>query len=318
MFGYLRFTLAFLVLLSHIDIRFFGLNQGVIAVVIFYILAGFVLSHLYRNIFSPSLPTKQALLSLYKDRFLRIFPLYISAMFATLLFLQITSFASPDYSFLKLLNNLTIIPLNYYMYIDSTILTTPSWCLIPPAWSLGTELQAYLLLPFAIIYKRAAFIFILISFAIFLTANLSIINPDYYGYRFLVGVFFIFFTGIALERRNKIDKFYIILIWVTISILTIIFSIKNSFSPTYTRESFIGLLIGIPLIWHISKTDITLPLNKYLGNLSYAIFLTHFLSIWILQHIGIPQDKTFTYILQLTTLTILISSLLLKLTPPPR
>lgn len=51
MFGYLRFTLAFLVLLSHVGVTFYTLNPGVIAVVIFYILAGYVVSHLYKDIF---------------------------------------------------------------------------------------------------------------------------------------------------------------------------------------------------------------------------------------------------------------------------
>ena len=49
MFGYIRFALAFLVMLSHIGVRVYGLNPGVMAVVIFYILAGYVVSHLFND-----------------------------------------------------------------------------------------------------------------------------------------------------------------------------------------------------------------------------------------------------------------------------
>lgn len=301
MFGYLRFLLAFTVMLSHIDIRVYGLNPGVIAVVIFYILAGFVVSHLYNNIY------KGDILGFYKDRFFRIFPLYTSVLLLTLAFLLLTSFANPVYSPLKLLNNLTIIPLNYFMYIDSTILTNPSWWLIPPAWSLGTELQAYLLLPFALMFKRLKYTLIIITLTIYTLANFSIIHPDYFGYRFVVGVFFIFLAGSALQRYEKSDRFYIVVLWIAISLFAIFAYFANSFSAAYTKETYIGLLLGIPLVSLISKSKIKLPFDKFLGNLSYAVFLTHFLSIWILEYIGIPSSKTFAYILQLTSLTLFIS-----------
>lgn len=47
MTGYIRFFLAFLVLISHLGIRFKGMNEGVFAVVIFYILAGHVVTKLF-------------------------------------------------------------------------------------------------------------------------------------------------------------------------------------------------------------------------------------------------------------------------------
>jgi peptidoglycan/LPS O-acetylase OafA/YrhL len=329
-------------MLSHIDIRVYGLNPGVIAVVIFYILAGYVVSHLLRDIYllpsslrlhprhcEEAKPTRQSLNALwafYKDRFFRIFPLYTSVVLLTLLFLLLTSFANPAYAPLKLLYNLTVIPLNYYMYIDSAILTNPSWWLIPPAWSLGTELQAYLLLPFALMYKRVWFATVFLSFGIYMLANFSVIHPDYFGYRFIAGVFFIFLAGSALQRYEKADKLYIAVLWTAVSLFALFAYFTDSFSAAYTKETYAGLLIGIPLVLLLSKTKVTLPFNKALGNLSYAVFLTHFLSIWILEYIGIPSSKTFAYILQLSLLTFFISALLTilptvitsKAPPPPQ
>lgn len=304
MFGYLRFFLAFLVLLSHIGVKFYTLNPGVIAVVIFYILAGYVVSHIYTDILTSK---QNRLFAFYRDRFLRIFPLYLYVLTITTVFLTLTSFANPNFTFLKVLNNITIIPLNYYMYIDSTILTKPSWWLIPPAWSLGTELQAYLLLPFALMFKRFKIVLALLSLTIYIVANFSILNPDYFGYRFIVGVFFIFLLGSAIQSYKKTDKYFIASIYLSILILIPIFIYTNSFSPTYTKETLIGLLVGIPLVLLISKTKMKLPFNTLLGSLSYGIFLTHFLSIWILEYIGISSNITFSYIVKISLLSLSIS-----------
>ncbi|MCF6331011.1 MAG: acyltransferase [Sulfurimonas sp.] len=304
MFGYLRFLLAFLVLLSHIGVKFYTLNPGVIAVVIFYILAGYVVSRIYIDIFAHK---KNKLFSFYKDRFLRIFPLYIYVVVITTIFLLSTSFSNPSFTVTNVINNLTIIPLNYFMYIDSTILSKPSWCLVPPAWSLATEIQAYILLPFALMYKRARITLALLSFVIFIVANFSIINPDYFGYRFLVGVFFIFLLGSAIHSYTKFDRYFILFIWISILVFIPIFTYTDSFSPTYTKETFIGILLGVPLVLILSKTKINLPFNSTLGSLSYALFLTHFLAMWLLQYIGISTTITLLYITQVTLLSLVLS-----------
>jgi len=289
MFGYLRLILSILVLLSHLDIRFYGLNQGVIAVVIFYILAGFVVSHLYTNIFMDY--------KLFiKDRIRRIFPLYLFITILTILFITTTHFGSPHFTIFNIFSNLTIIPLNFYMLLDNAILTEPKWWLVPPAWSLGTELQAYLLLPFAIIYPKVRYIFITISFFIYMVANLNIIHPDYFGYRLIVGVMFIFLVGTSLQKvasktQTKFDILFLFAVWFTtlIFISTLIyfgFEIK-----AYAKETTIGLIFGIPIIYTLSISNIKLPFNTILGSLSYGIFLSHFLSIWIVEYLSISKYK---------------------------
>jgi len=70
MTGLLRLFLAILVLISHLGLYFFGLNEGVFAVVIFYILAGHVVTFLFTKRF------KNDVKNFYRDRFLRIFPVY--------------------------------------------------------------------------------------------------------------------------------------------------------------------------------------------------------------------------------------------------
>ena len=311
MFGYLRFILAFLVLISHVDVRFYGLNPGVIAVVIFYMLAGYVVSHLWEDIIPPG---RNKLYSFYKDRLLRILPFYSYVALLTILFLSITGYANPQFSLLKVINNFLIIPLNYFMLIDNAILTTtPDGWLIPPAWSLGTELQAYILLPFIFLFKKIKLFLVISSFCIYLLANLSILDADYFGYRLIFGVFFIFATGSSIQitqsnkNNNKFDTIYPWLLWGVIAGLSILFGFLKLFSPTYTKETFLGLLTGIPLIYIISKSRLKLPYNGLLGSLSYGVFLSHFLVLWLLDHTHLIDKHSTTYIPMITLGSLIIS-----------
>lgn len=309
MFGYLRLVLAFCVMISHMDILIYGLNPGVVAVVIFYLLAGFVVSHLFFDILPDS---KYKILLFYKDRFLRIFPLYIYIMLLTVIFLLLTSFANPNFTFVKLFYNITIIPLNYYMYIDSAILTNPSWCLVPPAWSLGAELQAYILLSLVFLFRKFRIFFAIGSFIIYIIANLSILNPDYFGYRLVVGVFFIFYTGSAIHKITSkkgdiFEKLFPVFIFFSTILLTFVFYVLDSFSPTYTKETLLGLFIGVPLIYFMSRTKIKFPLNFLFGSLSYGLFLSHFLSIWILEYFDFNIENILLKICAVFFLSILIS-----------
>lgn len=321
MFGYIRFALAFLVMLSHIGIRVYGLNPGVMAVVIFYILAGYVVSHLFNDILVEK---NHRIVLFYKDRILRIFPLYMYTLILTLCFLALTSFGKPHYSLSAMVANILIIPLNYYMYYDFTILSNPNWCLIPPAWSLGTELQAYLLLPLVLLYRPLKIIAALLSLGVYLVANFSFLHPDYFGYRFIVGVFFIFVIGSTIQQtkthpteKSFFETYFPLFIWLTILLLVPLFYFLNCFSPTYTKETFIGLLVGIPLVSIASKCKCKMIGDTLLASLSYGIFLSHFLAIWILQYYGHPPAHTLLYITLLTLISLIIGYVGVKFVEKP-
>lgn len=91
MFGYIRFILAYFVLLSHVGIRLAGKNIGVFAVVIFYILAGLVTS----KVFIKIAPQNAQISYFVKDRFLRIYPAFFFAFALTVLFFCATSYLQP-------------------------------------------------------------------------------------------------------------------------------------------------------------------------------------------------------------------------------
>ena len=296
MFGYLRFLLATLVLLSHLKITC-GINQGVTAVVSFYMLAGFVVTHLLTRIFQPG-PTiiKRFLL----ERFLRIFPLYLYVLALTLIFLILTGFGQPYFSPTRLLGNLLVIPLNYYMFWDNSILQDPKFWLVPPAWSLAAELQAYFFLPLVIFSKRLKRLLAGASFLVFMLAVTAAIEPDYFGYRLFPGVFFIFVIGSCLYKSTRVpdqvdtfDRIFPPLCYLVAVFCLPLMGFLGSIKRGLVLEVFLGLLLGIPIIHYLSRNSLRLPLDRLLGDLSYGVFISHFLSMWILIYLFHLQASSF-------------------------
>lgn len=311
MFGYLRFILAFFVLISHVEIRIFNMNPGVTAVVIFYLLAGHVVSRLWDTVLPKG---RRRLWFFYRDRIMRIMPMYLYITGLTLVFLVLTGYGDPHYSVFKLLGNLLVVPVNYYMVLDTTILSDPSWALIPTAWSLGAELQAYVLLPLALGSKRLGPAMAGASFVVYLLACVNVLHPDYFGYRLLPGVFFMFMTGAWIQRAHTshsgLKSFHLLvpwLLWLLFIGLFLAFFRHNLFIFAYTKETFLGMLLGIPLVFFGCRTKIQLPLNALLGSLSYGMFLAHFLVIWALDLAGFPAPGTPFHVFAVTAGAVLIA-----------
>ena len=296
--GYLRFFLAFLVMISHVGTRFWGMNPGVWAVVVFYILAGHVITHLLLDIFWGNGKNAKYY---YIDRILRIFPLYLFICGLTSLFLIVTDFGNPQFKPVNCINNFLIVPLNYYMYDFNKIViltgTNPPWWLIPPAWSLGAEVQTYFMLPFLLKWKKLGIVTVLLSLTVYSAANLSLIHSDYFGYRLLPGVIFIFIVGSLIQKTatgtaEKYEKLTLISVYIFCLLWFIYFVLIKGIYGAYTRETLLGVLIGSPLVYTgIKLRKKRLPFNRLAGNLSYGLFLSHFPSIWLLEWAGLKENS---------------------------
>ena len=104
MLGFVRFGLAFLVVISHVGFFLHGKNVGVFAVVVFYLLAGLTVSKVFLKVAPNDMKY------FFTDRFLRIYPLYFAVAVLSIIFLF---FSIKDLSIYKIFLNLIIIPLNY-------------------------------------------------------------------------------------------------------------------------------------------------------------------------------------------------------------
>jgi peptidoglycan/LPS O-acetylase OafA/YrhL len=65
--------------------------------------------------------------------------------------------------------------------------------------------------------------------------------------------------------------------------------------------------VGIPLIYILSTIKIKLPLNRFLGSLSYGVFLSHFLSIWIIEYSNLVERNSIQGLIYIIILSFIIA-----------
>lgn len=286
MLGGFRLILALLVALSHAGVSVAGLNPGVVAVVCFYLISGYVMTGLLRTHYS----TAERVPHFYLDRALRIFPQYLAIAGVTLAWFFIygrtTLFLQHPPDWIDLVRNLTVAPLNYFMFNGADKFT-----LVPPAWSLGAEVQFYLLMPLLLLWRVRALAFA-IAVVVYGLAAWGTLNTDTFGYRLLPGVLVFFLLGSALydARKEQGNRgLAIVVAGVVIALLTgAVLLRQGHLHQLYNRETLLGLIIGLPAL-HLFGRLPQRPLDNFLGDLSYGVFLNHFLVQWVL--VGQPVGK---------------------------
>ena len=298
MFGGFRLLLAILVALSHVNINVAGLNPGVIAVVCFYLISGYVMTGLIRKHYDNVGTVK----FFYLDRAIRLFPQYLVIVAITLCWFYISgaknNFLQHAPSLGDLLNNLLVVPLNYFMFNQSDQFT-----LLPPAWSLGAEIQFYILIPWLLMFRLRAVSFVIAS-AVYLAAAWGVLNTDTFGYRLLPGILVYFLLGSFLfdamqQNRQKNSPQTNASIKIVACVVLAVIAIAVGLSKTqhlhllYNKETLIGMALGVSCVALLGKFRQT-KMDNFLGDLSYGVFLNHFLIQWVL--VGVPTElSTLTF-----------------------
>jgi len=217
-----------------------------------------------------------------------------------IIFLLVTDFGKPKWELTVLLNNLFIIPLNYPMFLESKILTTPHWSLLPPAWSLGLELQAYILLPFVVFYRKSKMTLAGISLIVFFAANFNLLDTSLFGYRLLPGVFFIFILGSCIYKNVRspqtadgFDRLFPKIALMLCAFGVVGVYLDGGMHRLFAIEVLFGTMISIPIVTFCARSRLKLPFDRLLGEMSYGIFLSHWLGIWVF-HFLFPSSEVRT------------------------
>lgn len=218
--GIYRFILAIFVAISHTGFVVFGLNPGVIAVISFFLISGYVMTALiHKNYFN-----RKKIVLFYLDRIFRIYPQYLF--------------------------NIGVVLSVYFVFgLNSHYLSQPS---------LTGIIQNILLIPMGI-----------------------------------------FMCGSFLYENNNIGKNDLIKIILIFSIFLLILTfMTHHFLLPYNREALIGLIFGIPALSLLIKLDRSY-LDDFFGNLSYGIFLSHYLFIFIFEELEIHWNFESTLLMLL-------------------
>ncbi len=294
--GIYRLLLAIAVMLSHLGVTVHGRNIGVFAVVSFFILSGYVMTALLDRHYLQF----SRIGAFYLDRAMRLFPQFLLYFFLTLLLIAVAHPSSPfigNVTVPQILLNVTMLPLNFFRYFINCQI-------IPQAWSLGLESQFYLVIPIVIICNVRGPVFVA-SLAFFVLPYLGILDADTWGYRMLPGTLFMFILGSYLYRppgRASLYAAYLVICAMLVGIV-----IHPTRPMPFTFEVLAGLAFGVPVVWGLSKLSFGW-LEELAGNLSYGVFLNHFLIIWLFQCIGISNHSGW-YVYALITSSITLAGI---------
>jgi peptidoglycan/LPS O-acetylase OafA/YrhL len=276
MFGLLRLLLASGVMLSHLDVKIAGFNPGVTSVVVFFILSGRVTTQLIEQ-------NNGVAHLYYLERFLRLYPAYVVVLIISIITWYIfhvdSVFVSRAPTAYDWFANITIVPLDFETWRSQTY-----FILIPPAWSLGLEIQFYILAPWALRLEPTVFAkIVLLSAAIWCAAQVNLVDSDNWGYRFIPGTLFMFLSGgLIHQRRHGL----LAILW-TIALLTLVGEFCGFVAVRdFNVETSFAFVVGVPLVMALSLLP-RKAWDEYLGGLSYPLFLIHFPVIWLFRAQGL-------------------------------
>jgi len=274
-------------MLSHLPYSPFGLffNPAVSAVIMFYFISGYLM---YFSFSKESIhPKAIQIRNFYIKRFLRLYPLYFLVLTFTVIAIYLfgksdfVPLLNQDLSFNKLFLNYILVLNNYVFkpFIIHDLLPHP---LIPPTWSLSTEIHFYALVPFLyfLLKKDSKLFYIIFIFSMLFeftsfAFTLPQFNSDNFGYRYIFGVLWVFMFGFLFAHNKKSKFIKAVYLFVVLYFMFIGFYFSNH---PYVREILLAVLFT-PLILKIK--DIPFKYDRFFGQLSYPVFISHFFIFYI-------------------------------------
>ena len=277
------------------------LNLGETGVAIFFLVSGFIIPASMRG--TPTF------LRFWLRRIFRIYPLYLTIFVAALLVTK--------YLFDKPLPPLGIT-------IFSHLLIVQPWVGLPNfvggAWTLLIEMIWYAAFSIAFFSGigtgKRLIVWFLIAYAIVI-AVAAIVFPQFPFGRF--SIFALCFYGYAylLRFEEKIDARTFMAISVTFLLLTLVslfvgFALYPSGAhgaPTFTCVVISwGLALALfPIAIRLRNVDFcNSPVLRYLGEISYSLYLVHSLVMGIMMYLGV---RVFVFLPILLVVTLTVSTL---------
>ncbi|RZK40099.1 MAG: acyltransferase [Pedobacter sp.] len=305
--GFIRFLLAIGVVLCHTSsIYGFSPVSGNTAVQCFYIISGFYMTMILNEKYTGQNGNK----TFYLNRALKIYPIYWTILFASIIWsLTVYKFGYPgvvkqyaDNSPLSLatwsyliLSNIFIIGLDWIFLFkleNGNMLFTTDFNAQKPAfytfafnsiaWTVGLELLFYLIAPF-IMRKNILWIvmMLLLSLGLRLLLNENGLNHVPWDYMFFpTQILFFMLGGLSYHLYKKVKLSGKINFIISAAYAIIIIFYYQFFPNNFIKEVFLFVFtaLAIPSLFNLTAKS---KIDRYLGDLSYPIYISQSLIIMV-------------------------------------
>jgi peptidoglycan/LPS O-acetylase OafA/YrhL len=276
---------------------------GEIAVELFFIISGFYMALILNEKYNTSDKT----IVFYKNRFLKLFPIYWTILFLTIsLFLVLNKGGVLEH----IINNIFLIGEDLLMFLgfngDSIIFTKSfsdtdmpfhKFIIVPQSWTLSLEIMFYLMAPF--IARRSIKLLVsLFSLSIFIKIglwNIGFIN-DPWSYRFILSELSFFFIGMIMYKVYKFGLYSKIignksLFFIGLSLFLVsgyfYYDLKTILDfnevDTFKYMIYFLFILFLPLLFVQTKDN---KVDRYIGELSYPVYIVHIFVIMFVSKIA--------------------------------
>ncbi len=323
--GVIRLLLALSVVIAHTG-QIYGIEMvgSQLAVQSFYIISGFYMTLILNEKYVEKNGTYRLFIT---NRFLRLYPIYwvililtictslgayILSNGKTMAILQpyVTHFKSMNITsfFLLIISNIVIFFQDIVMFLGLDTVTgnlffttdfsqtSPrlhSFLVIPQAWTVALELMFYLIAPFIVKRKKyVILLLILISLALRWIIYSDGLRHDPWTHRFFPTELFFFLLGtMAYHIYKKIEhkeikKSYLFVLYTGILLLTFSYSWVNLEYRYYIYIT--AFFVSLPFIFKMSKKWKS---DRYIGELSYPIYISHILVLMLVEYLKIVSKE---------------------------
>jgi len=249
MLGILRFVLAYLVFLSHFPENGLKLNLGVVSVIVFYFISGFLMMRSYQRFQQHSTTPVR---SFYIDRCIKIFPQYLIVLFLTVLCFTIFGVSTEGtLSYLRfdktqLIIDSLLLPIHYVTgSIGDLFLSDDYVAVVFPAWSLAIEFHFYLLVPILVLMSFKSITAVVLVSAALLSFSFFTKNPHWdalnFGYRVIIPMLVVFIYGMMYSSSKSLHKKLSFIIWAYFCALLIgVLPAFQSWYHVFVQEIVLG------------------------------------------------------------------------------
>lgn len=314
--GILRTLFAISVIFAHsVGFVFVG---GRNAVQLFYMISGFLISYVIveKKVYSK-------ISDFYINRYLRLYPIYFVVALLSLLAITFELIIWKEPTVFKVYHNapfsadLFLIISNATIFLQDLVMfagiqkhhlvfSTCFWksdvvlsagLLVPQAWTLGVELTFYLIAPFVLKNKKMILFLLIISIVIRLyLIRIGLGTKDPWTYRFFPSELSLFLLGslahqILLPRYRKmlsVEYYSKISTYILISITLFYWLIPmTTLTKTIILFSVFFFCMPFSFLFQIKRNW-----DKWIGNLSYPMYICHIFILQVIFHIFIKTGAT--------------------------
>lgn len=314
--GTLRLYLAVCVFLWHcwfVDVR--HVLYSFVAVYCFFILSGFLISMALSSRSYPA--TLDGTLRFYANRALRLFPTYFLVLAATaiayalgLIPYRVTGLNTLDP--IGLVDQITVLPHAIWRNITLSTEVSTNTLSIGLFYTVGLEMMFYLVAPFFVRCKLPNLILLFVASGIVhFLPYMCDMEARQWQYEFFPSTFVFFVAGslsyrLYLAIKDSANRYAGWLLLLGVALYGAYFTppiFTNYFQPI---ALYAAVTLLLPFLFIASEQPYVRPLDSFLGNLSYPVYVVHGLAAAL---VGGGVGKP-TNIVQAGALTLLLATAL--------